>query len=109
MEHIYQVLVASGVEPQNAFDSMAIGSDFDGLIEPIDPISTVLDYRFNPEIHRPGAKKLDAELLRLFREHIDTFKASQLEPEEIVRKIMRENTMNWLRRAYEPVAEQETA
>ncbi|MFW5658838.1 MAG: hypothetical protein ACOCZ8_02535 [Bacteroidota bacterium] len=100
IEHAYRVLTRAGFRPEQAFDSLAIGSDFDGIIEPIRNVLDVTDLRYNPEYHSKGALKLDNGLLGLIRENYKTFRASKLEPEEIVLKIMRENSMRFLERHF---------
>ena len=100
IEHAYRVITRAGFAPQKAFDSLAIGSDFDGIIEPIRNVLDVTDMRYNPELHSKGALKLDNALVNLIRENYKLFRASKLEPEEIVLKIMRENSFAFLKRHF---------
>lgn len=87
LEHIYEVLTQKGVEPSKAFDSVALGSDFDGLIEPIYSCTSVRDY-----------PNLELDLITFFEMNYDKFEASGLTPHKIVSKFMRENVMNFLKK-----------
>jgi|YNPMSStandDraft_2_1061718.scaffolds.fasta_scaffold00119_4 microsomal dipeptidase-like Zn-dependent dipeptidase len=89
IEHIYNVLVKNGIDPSKAFDSIAIGSDFDGLIEPIYSCTSVRDY-----------PKLELDLISFFEMNYDKFKDSGLTPYKIVSKFMRENVLNFLKKIY---------
>jgi microsomal dipeptidase-like Zn-dependent dipeptidase len=96
IEHAYKVLTQAGIPAQEAFDSLCIGSDFDGFIEPLPNICTVEDYRYNPETDSPDSLKLDIALARALEEKAYIFRNSGLSPQDIVRKILRENTMRFL-------------
>jgi len=89
IEHIYKVLVSKGVEPSKAFDSIALGSDFDGLIEPIYSCTSVRDY-----------PKLELDLVTFFEMNYTTFQDSGLTPYKIVSKIMRDNVLNFLKKVF---------
>lgn len=89
LEHIYEVLTKNGVEPSKAFDSVALGSDFDGLIEPIYSCTSVRDY-----------PNLELDLVTFFEMNYDKFKDSGLTPYKIVSKFMRENVMNFLKKVF---------
>lgn len=87
IEHIYDVLTKHGVEPEKAFDSIAIGSDFDGLIEPIYSCTSVRDY-----------PKLEMDLITFVEMNYEKFRPSGLTPHKIVSKVMRENVLNMLKK-----------
>ncbi|MCZ2355150.1 MAG: membrane dipeptidase [Bacteroidia bacterium] len=94
--HIYTTLVAFGISPQLALDNICIGSDFDGIIDPIDSIVTVEDYRKTNE-NNVG---LDDSLLQLFHQRFSLFRETQLEPEQIVQKIMRDNFVRFMEKYF---------
>ena len=94
--HIYTTLVAFGISPKLALDNICIGSDFDGMIDPIDSIVTVEDYRKTNE----NSIGLDDSLLQLLRQRISLFRETQLEPEEIVHKIMRGNFVRFMEKYF---------
>lgn len=89
LEHIYNVLIKKGIEPSKAFDSVALGSDFDGLIEPIHSCTSVRDY-----------PKLELDLLTFFEMNYDKFKDTGLSPYKIVSKLMWENVLNFLKKVW---------
>jgi microsomal dipeptidase-like Zn-dependent dipeptidase len=97
IEYIYKTLVEAGFSPTNALDSICLGSDFDGIIDPIDLIPTAEEYR-----SRAGEKtrKLDGELLRLFTERRAFFADTGLDPEAMTRKILRENVWRFLEKNF---------
>ncbi|MCX7606932.1 MAG: membrane dipeptidase [Bacteroidia bacterium] len=71
IRYIYLTLVRSGISPVQAFETLCIGSDFDGFIDPIDAIPTVREY---PTVLYPG-------LVRFFEEEYSLFHEVGLPPE----------------------------
>jgi microsomal dipeptidase-like Zn-dependent dipeptidase len=96
IEHAYKVIVEAGEDPRHALDHLCIGSDFDGLIDPIDSVPTVLEFRHDAETNPTDAPRLDTGLLDILSHHRRMFKPTGLEPEEIVAKILRNNVTAFL-------------
>ncbi len=73
IRYIYSTLVAAGIPPRNAFQTLCLGSDFDGFIDPLDAVPTVLEY---PSVLYPG-------LLKFFQTEYALFEETGLSPEEL--------------------------
>lgn len=101
IEHIYKTLRKAGVPGPACFDSICIGSDYDGFIEPLPNVPTLADLRHRPEEHGENRSQLDVTLLELLQKHAHTFRASKLQPAEIVNKIFRENQMRLYQRVFQ--------
>ena len=97
IKHIYQVLTEAGINPQNAFDSIVLGSDYDGFIEPIKGITKIRDIRYIDGKDDPEVPKLDKDLTEIIKDNYYVFKKSKLEPEEITHKILHKNAMNFFK------------
>jgi microsomal dipeptidase-like Zn-dependent dipeptidase len=100
IEHIYKTLRKAGVPAAQCFDSVCMGSDFDGFIEPIANVVTLSDYRHDYQQDGLVSQKLDASLLRILTEHRKVYREAGLEPYEVVRKILRENAMRFLEKHF---------
>ena len=85
IEHIYQVLRKAGFPASGCFDSICIGSDFDGMIDPIDTVTNEADM-----------PRLARELESLIEANYKQFEASDLSPQQIVQKIMGKNVQAFL-------------
>lgn len=100
IEHVYKTLRKASVPAPECLDSLCLGSDFDGFIEPIQHVVTAADFRANPV---PGAPKasprpLEAALTEYFRTQAKMAKEMKMEPEEMSRRILRTNTLRFLER-----------
>jgi microsomal dipeptidase-like Zn-dependent dipeptidase len=81
IEYIYTHLTQNGFSPQAAISCICIGSDFDGFIDPIDAVPTVLEY---PSVLYPG-------LVSYFQERRAIYQDTGLSPEELAAAICGEN------------------
>jgi microsomal dipeptidase-like Zn-dependent dipeptidase len=99
IEHIYKTLRKAGVPAPECLDSVCMGSDFDGFIEPIQHVVTAADYRPQaPEGPKPSARPLEQALVEYFRTHPKYAKETKLEPEEMARKVLRTNVLRFLKK-----------
>jgi microsomal dipeptidase-like Zn-dependent dipeptidase len=99
IDHIYRVVTEAGFPPQTAFDSICIGSDFDGFIEPIPNVTHAAEFRYRPE--RDGhTLRLDNGLVDYFTRNYARYQASGLSPETIKNKILRDNVMAFLKKNF---------
>lgn len=73
IRYIYTTLVGAGIPPKQAFGTLCIGSDFDGFIDPIDAVPTVLEY---PTVLLP-------ELVGFFEREYETFADTGRSPAEL--------------------------
>lgn len=73
IRYIYTTLVQGGIEPRSAFRTLCIGSDFDGFIDPIDSVPTVLEY---PTVLYPA-------LLAFFEREYALFAETGYSPQEL--------------------------
>jgi len=89
LEYIYETLVKNGIPAETAFDSVCLGSDFDGMIEPIINCTTVKDY-----------PNLEKDLTHFFEINQAKYKDSGLSPEQIVNKFMRKNMIEFLKKYF---------
>jgi len=81
IEYIYTLLTKKGFSPQAAIRCICIGSDFDGFIDPIDAVPTVLEY---PAVLYPG-------LVSYFQGRRDLYRDTGLSAEELAAAICSEN------------------
>lgn len=89
VEYIYQLLVSKGISPENCFNSICIGSDFDGMINAIDPVNTSKNFPI-----------LEKNLTEFFTKNHDIYIQSGLDATQIVNKIMYSNVKDFLKRYY---------
>ncbi len=87
IRYIYTILVQAGIEPRSAFRTLCIGSDFDGLIDPIDSVPTVLEY----------STALYPALLAFFEAEYGLFAETGLSPKELADGIAWENGITFWR------------
>ncbi|MCS7189854.1 MAG: membrane dipeptidase [Bacteroidia bacterium] len=85
IRYIYTVLVEAGIPPQQAFGTLCLGSDYDGLIDPIDAVPTVLEY---PTVLYPA-------LIQFFEEEYSLFKDTNLSPQELADRISYKNGIDF--------------
>lgn len=88
IRYIYSTLVVAGIEPQQAFSTLCLGSDFDGFIDPIDAVPTVLEY---PTVLYPG-------LLRFFEQEYALFADTGLSPQELTEGFCAQNGIRFWKR-----------
>ena len=100
IEHVYQVLTEAGEAPETALDSLCIGSDFDGFIDPIDSTPTLLEFRRSTDTPTGRFLPLDEGLVEVLGHHRRLFKPSGLEPEQIAQRILRDNVVAFLQRSF---------
>ena len=81
IEYIYTWLTRNGFSPRQAIGCICIGSDFDGFIDPIDAVPTVLEY---PSVLYPG-------LVGYFKERREVYRETGLSAEELAAAICGEN------------------
>jgi microsomal dipeptidase-like Zn-dependent dipeptidase len=81
IEYIYMLLTRNGFSPQAAIRCICIGSDFDGFIDPIDAVPTVLEY---PSVLYPG-------LVSYFQGRRDLYRDTGLSPEALAAAVCSEN------------------
>jgi microsomal dipeptidase-like Zn-dependent dipeptidase len=81
IEYIYTLLTRNGFSPQAAIRCICIGSDFDGFIDPIDAVPTVLEY---PSVLYPG-------LVNYFQGRRDLYRDTGLSPEALAAAVCSEN------------------
>jgi microsomal dipeptidase-like Zn-dependent dipeptidase len=93
IEHVYRTLVQAGISPTEALDSLCIGGDLDGLIEPIRPVPTAEYYLADPE--QPRATGLDQLLTRYFAQNLSLYEPTGLTPEQATWKILRDNQLRF--------------
>ncbi|MCS6904561.1 MAG: membrane dipeptidase [Bacteroidia bacterium] len=99
IEHIYKVLLAAGIPPAQAFDSICIGSDYDGFIEPLPNVTHSAEFRYKEE--RDGKTlRLDNGLVDYFTRNYAIYQDSGLNPETIKNKILRDNAMEFLKKHF---------
>ncbi len=89
IEYYYKTLVNKGIDPTEAFNSMCIGSDFDGMIEPIHTCVSAKEY-----------PKLEKDLIQFVEINYEIFKASELSPSAIMNKIFKTNVVDFLKKYY---------
>jgi microsomal dipeptidase-like Zn-dependent dipeptidase len=91
IQHAAEILDQNGLD---AWDSIAIGSDFDGTINPLEGIYTTLDFQ-------DMANAL-LELAKNYHKNSSLIspKNRQIEPEAIISKILFENGGNFLQRNF---------
>ncbi len=87
IEYIYCHLAQNGLSPRQAIGSICIGSDFDGFIDPIDAVPTVLEY---PSVLYPG-------LVSYFRERREVYRETELSAEELAAAVCGENGIKFWR------------
>ncbi|MCS7297247.1 MAG: membrane dipeptidase [Bacteroidia bacterium] len=85
IRYIYLTLLRADFSPEEAFRVLCIGSDFDGFIDPIDPVPTVLEY---PLILLP-------ELERFFEREYEVFAATGYSPQELAQRFCFLNGVNF--------------
>lgn len=100
IKHIYKVLTENGVPPQEAFDSVCIGGDLDGMIDPINTVPTTNEYLLTHSENSKNSTKLDIQLVRYIAQDEKLFEASGLLPAEIVYKVMKSNAMKFLEKYF---------
>lgn len=100
IEHIYTTLVKNDIPANEAFNTICIGTDFDGLIDPVNTIPTAVDLLYNPDTDNEETTKLDRELYRLIDKNYKIFQSSGLSPQIIVEKIMKTNVMKFLEKHF---------
>jgi microsomal dipeptidase-like Zn-dependent dipeptidase len=91
IQHAAEILDQNGLD---AWDSIAIGSDFDGTINPLEGIYTTLDF--------PDMANALLELAKNYHKNSSLIspKNRQIEPEAIISKILFENGGNFLQRNF---------
>lgn len=77
IRHIYTTLIEAGIPPEKALSTLCIGSDYDGFIDPLDAVPTVLEY---PSVLLP-------ELERFFEREYETFADTKLTPAQMAHSI----------------------
>lgn len=88
IRYIYTILSEAGIPPQDAFSTLCIGSDFDGFIDPLDAVPTVLEY---PTVLFP-------ELVRFFEQEYETFADTGKTPEQLAQDLCLENGVRFWKR-----------
>lgn len=88
IRYIYTVLTQAGIPPRRAFGTLCIGSDFDGFIDPIDSVPTVLEY---PTVLLP-------ELERFFEREYEVFADTGRSPAELAQDFCFTNGVQFWRR-----------
>lgn len=81
IQYMYERGLEAGLSPQKAFGALCIGSDYDGYIDPLDAVPTVLEY---PSVLYPG-------LVRYFQKNYACFRDTGYTPEELAARICGEN------------------
>jgi microsomal dipeptidase-like Zn-dependent dipeptidase len=99
LEHAWQVLRKAGVPATEALDSLCMGSDYDGFIEPIGCAVSARDWRTGTGHTAPIT--LHDALLEKLRKHPKAFAGSKLEPEQILQKVFRDNYLRFCQRWYD--------
>lgn len=92
VEHIADVLDAAG---ENAWDMQCIGSDYDGIVNPLNGVWTAAEYRFLEEYLLVEAKSYINS--GAFINLKNSFNR-QITAVEIVRKFMGDNVLNFIHR-----------
>ncbi|MCS6789777.1 MAG: membrane dipeptidase [Bacteroidia bacterium] len=87
VRYIYTTLIHQGIDPLTAISTLCIGSDFDGFIDPIDAVPTVLEY---PTILWKG-------LIEFFEREYKLFADTGLTPYELAGKIALQNGLSFWR------------
>ncbi len=81
IRYMYEQGLEAGLEPRQAFGALCIGSDYDGYIDPIDAVPTVLEY---PSVLYPG-------LVQFFQENYPVFRDTGYNAEELAARLCGEN------------------
>lgn len=88
IRYIYATLVAAGIPSRSAFQTLCIGSDFDGFIDPLDAVPTALEY---PSVLYPN-------LLKFFQSEYALFEGTGLSPQELTERLCFYNGIEFWRR-----------
>ncbi|MCS7163246.1 MAG: membrane dipeptidase [Bacteroidia bacterium] len=99
IRYIYLTLVEGGIPPRQAFATLCLGSDFDGFIDPIDAVPTVLEY---PTVLWPA-------LLRFFEEEYTLFADTHWTPAELAEGIVARHGISFWKRFLRQKGERATA
>lgn len=90
IQHIVEVLDAEGLF---AWDCIVIGSDYDGIIDPLNGFWTAEEFPFLADF-------LERHAFNYLQNHEFTLQANQIDADEVVARVMSKNGLQFLEREY---------